>query len=252
MAKNANPPRFEDHQGLIHLQAQQCLKMANLNHAGFEYDDCFQEASIAFLKAAENYDPESGFKFSAIYSRYARNHFQKVIGVMSGVKNLNTGQREQIQLVRDENKRRAIAGEKLLDPPQWGLRPVPFSRLRSHEEGLPFEELLEADSESPEQKVERLEWVDKQLQRMSPLTQLVVSWLREPPPELVCELGKQSAHYQHAKEQGARAATNMRDPDVSIDSIGRFLQLAGAPVDDTDLALVHAELGELVRQVETA
>ncbi|UUZ75403.1 hypothetical protein LP414_27185 [Polaromonas sp. P1(28)-13] len=87
------PPKFEDHIGIIHMQAKFGLKWAHGAGVRMDYDDMFQEASLAFLAAAKGYDPETGLKFSTYFTKVAFSQFRQTIGVMTGVKNLNTTQR---------------------------------------------------------------------------------------------------------------------------------------------------------------
>jgi hypothetical protein len=244
------PPRFEEHLGLVHLQAKAGHKMAMTNGANLEYSDCFQEASIAFLMAANGYDPECGYKFSAYYTKVAFTQFRKAIGQLTGVKNLSVKQRAEIQERTDENLRRRAAGEEALDAMQYGLRPMAFSQIGTIEDGTPFEETLMSEAPSPEELLEAKETVEHAAAALSPLAKLVVEWLRDPPPELVRELNAQVAYADRCVEKGARAANYSRR-GLTVDAIGRFLQLAGVNVEDR-LPMVKAELDRLVANVEAA
>ncbi len=48
----------EDNIGLVHLCAKRFIGR------GLEYDDIFQAGCVGLIKAADNFDPEKGFKFS--------------------------------------------------------------------------------------------------------------------------------------------------------------------------------------------
>lgn len=239
---------FEENIGLVHTQAKFGFKWAQGAGLAMDYEDMFQEASEAFLLAAAGYRPESGLKFSTYYTKAAFSQFRKTIGVMTGVKNLNPDQRAEIAARKEENKRRAAAAQAPLPDCNYGLSPVAFSHIGAADEGgQVFEESLESEVASPEEMLEFKQQWEQATANLSPLAQLVVEWLRDPPPELLKELNCQMAHADRRNEHGLRAY-GLRD-GLTIANISKFLKLI-SNVSDGELMLAKAELEELTKCVE--
>ena len=241
---------FKDNVGLVHNQAKQGFKWAQGAGLALDYDDMFQEASLAFVLAAETYDPESGFKFSAYYTKAAFSQFRKTIGVMSGVKNLNTLQRNEIAARKALNKERLAQALPELPNCNYGLRPLYFSHMTDTDGGEhrdSFESGLMSECQSPEEILEHKQEWEKATDKLSPLAQLVVGWLRNPPPALLKELAGQMAHADELNEHGIRVY-GLRD-GLSIQNIGKFLQMI-SNVPEGELMLVKAELLQLQKNAE--
>jgi len=238
---------FKDNIGLVHTQAKFGYKWAQGAGLSLDYEDMFQEASLAFVLAVEGYDPDSGLKFSTYYTKAAFSQFRKAIGVMSGVKNLNDTQRAEIERRKSENKRRAAAAEPPLDDCNYGLRPVMFSHIgSSDEEGSAFEESIDSEVMSPEQILEFKQLWQQATADLSPLAALIVEWLRDPPPELMRELHCQMLHADHLNEIGGRAY-GLRN-GLTVNNVGKFLQLV-SDVKEEELLTVKAELDKLTRRI---
>jgi RNA polymerase sigma factor (sigma-70 family) len=247
--------KLEDNTGLIHLQAQFGFKWAKMNGHVLDYDDMVQIASIAFLKAVEGFDANAGVTFSAYFTKVAFSHFGREIGVMSGVKHLSADQRAEIKARKEENARRAASGQEQLPEVTYGLRPIPFSQvpsgLEDGEIGEPFESILASDALSPEDELiereEREQAAQRAMSKLSPLAQLVVQWLQDPPPELLIELRKSDAYLERSREQGLRAYGVMRD-GITIANIGRFLNLITDGAAKADFAQAQQELAALIEE----
>jgi hypothetical protein len=245
------PQRFEDHIGIIHMQAMFGFKWAKSTGQSLDYDDMFQEASLAFVLAAEGYKPEMGLKFSTYYTKVAFSQFRRAIGIMTGVKNLNGGQKAEIADRRAENKRRGAAAEKPLPSMNYGLRPVSLTGMRrgwDEEELESFQETIPSEDLTPEQALEFKQTWQQATANLSPLAQLVVEWLRDPPAELMRELKCQEAHADMCTARGVRTH-GLRD-GLSIDSIGKFIKMAGQKVPKGELVLVERELMDVVKRME--
>jgi hypothetical protein len=239
---------FEENIGLVHLQAKQGYRWAQGAGVAMDYDDMFQEASVAFVLAAEGYKPETGLKFSTYFSQVAFSQFRKTIGVMTGVKNLNPTQRAEIADRKAENKRRAAAAQAPLLDCNYGLSPVAFSHIGvGDDDAFSFEETLESEAASPEQLLEYRQTWEETTARLSPLAKVMVEWLRDPPPELLKELQSQMAHADQRNAHGLRVY-GLRD-GLSIANIGKFLKLV-SNVTDGELALAKVELEQVVKRIE--
>lgn len=241
--------RFEDNIGLVHLQAKFGHKWAmSAGATSLDYQDLFQEASLAFLNAAEGFDPDKDVKFSAYYTKAAYSQFRKAIGMQTGVKNLNADQRGQIADRREENRRRGAAALPPLDDMNFGLRPVSMSEL-GYEDGDPFEDTLDSEVATPEQILERRQCFEQATANLSPLAQLMVDWLMEPPPEFADEIRAQQEHVEVRTKLGLRSPVAMRKGEC-IDNIGRFLQLVYPQLKEGQIALAKAELMAMIKQIE--
>lgn len=246
---NAPKQKFEDHIGLVHMQAKFGFKWAaGAGLSSMSYDDMYQEAALACLLAIEGYDPDTGLKFSAYYTKVAFSQFRKTIGQMTGVKNLNATQKAEICERKEENKRRGAAALPPLKDCSYGLRPMAFSDvLTDDEDSDGFDQSLASDARTPEELLEFKQNWNAAMAKLSPLAQLVVSWLKDPPPELLRELQGQDAHAARCIEQGVRRRQKSNE-GISIHSIGKFLDMV-TDLPKNELLLVEAELMELAKAV---
>ena len=243
--------RFEDNIGLVHMQAKFGYRWAQA--AGgqtLDYEDLFQEASIAFLLAAQGYDPDTGLKFSAYYTKVAFSQFRRAISVATGVKNLREEQRAEIAERRQENGRRGAAGLAPLPDCKFGLRPLCFSELDFPDDSGPFIDSVPSEYHSPEEILQHKQELQQVHSQLSPLAALVLEWLRDPPPELMRELNCQMAHVEQCRAHGERTH-GLRD-GLSISAIAKFLKVLGADISKGELALVKRELLDAAKTLEAA
>jgi len=242
---------FQENVGLVHLQAKKAFKWASGANTGMTYEDCFQEASLAFVLAAQGYDPDAGVKFSAYYTQVAFSQFHKAIGRMTGVKRLSPDMREEIEARKAENERRAAQALPPLPDINYSLPTENFSTMSAmgEEGGDPFEASLASETQSPEDIVAFNQLWQQATANLSPLAKLMVEWLRDPPPELLKELDCQIAYAEEAAACGRRAY-GMRD-GISINNVSKFIGMIG-DVSKRELTLAEAELMEVVKRIEGA
>lgn len=70
--------RFQDHEGLLRKLAKRYYaRLLGAQIMGLDFDDVMGELSLAFVKAAKGYDPQSEFSFTAFLGRCCQNHFNK-------------------------------------------------------------------------------------------------------------------------------------------------------------------------------
>lgn len=242
---------FKENVGLVHMQAMQGLKMAaNASCHLYEYQDFFQEASLAFLLAEEKFDETRGFRFSTYFTMVAQNQFKKMIGQATGVKSVNEKEKQAIDDVTAENKRRAAAAEKQLPSISMGLRPVLFSEVRKTFEGQDdFEQRIPSNVPTPEEQLEFAQSYQLAYAKLSGLSKTFVDWLQEPPPELLREVTGQMAHFDLCSDKGvARMPRGLRS-GLSIDSIAKFMIKIGVPLEKADIARVKRELEAMAEEV---
>ncbi|MPQ56340.1 sigma factor [Duganella sp. FT27W] len=244
--------KIEENIGLVHFHAKRGFKWADGAGSGLTYEDMFQVASLAFWTAVQGFNPDNGNGFAAYYGMVAYSEFRKEIGVMTGVKNLNPGQRSDIEARKQENARRRAAGEAQLPEMNYGLAPVSFGEIGGgNEDGdfTPFEDTLASPERTPEEIVEfRQQW-ELATAGISPLAELVIDWLRDPPPALQQELASQAAHADLITAAGGRAH-GLRD-GVSVKAVIKFLAMVG-DVSREELMMVEAELRGIVSKLEKA
>lgn len=244
-------PQFAENQGLVHLQAKIGLKMAAAaGLACLDYEDMFQEASISFVIAAKGFDESAGIKFSAYYTKVCFSQFRRTIGVMTGVKNLNPDQRTEIAERKETNKKRAATGKSLLPDIDYKVTTVSFTPSND-EDADTLQDRLVSECPTPEQILEHKQELAAARAKLSPLAQLVVDWLQDPPPELVAELNKQLAHADICTEQRVRVV-GLRH-GLTVDNIGKFINMVGqGSVTDDDLVRVKTELRVMAQDLEVA
>jgi len=242
---------FKANIGLVHFHAKRGYAWAQQAGVPLDYEDVFQEASVAFVLAQRGFNPDAGVKFSAYYSRAAHSQFSKAIGKFTGVKRLNDDMKAEVAARGEENARRRAAGEKELPSMNFGIGMSNFSDLEAMgEDGAePFESSIDSEVESPEQIVETKQLMAQAMANLSPLASLIVNWLRDPPPALVKELQSQRAHALHADEIGVNVRS-MKE-GISLVSVKKFLALVGN-VTERELVLAEAELRRAVREIEEA
>ncbi|MDY7537525.1 hypothetical protein QN372_00020 [Undibacterium sp. RTI2.1] len=243
---------FKDHVGLVHLQAKKGFKWADGAKSGLTYDDMFQEASVAFVMAKEGFNPDLGIKFSAYFSQVAFSHFRRAIGQMTGVKNLNPEQKQEIEALKEENQRRAAAALPPLMGCNYGIKSTNFSEIGAEDESFEgFESTIDSGMDTPEQILEFHQIVEQSIERLSPIAQLIVEWLRDPPAQLIAELDCQIAHADQMEETGSSQAAWRFREGLSISKVGNFLQMLG-DIPRGKLVLAENELLNVVTDIEKA
>lgn len=197
--------KFEDHHGLIYNQAMYGWTWASQIGVNMSFEDMFQEASLAFVLAAQGFNQEAGIRFSTYYVKAAFSRFRYTLGIMSGVKNLNTKQREEIAIRKEENRVRQRNGQALLPSVSYGLNPISFTDMTtSGEDGdfEPFELTLRSPELTPEEVYEKRQLAEQLTKNLSPLAALVLSWLQDPPEEMIEEMEKQRAGRNNSPKLG--------------------------------------------------
>lgn len=242
---------FKENIGLVHFHAKRGFARAQQAGVPLSYDDMFQEASMAFVMAARGFDPEAGVKFSAYYTRAAHSHFSKAIGRFTGVKRLTDEMKVEIAERDEENARRRAAAEPELPSRHYSIASRNFSDMegQSDEAGDPFEASIASESQSPEEIIETKQLMDRAMASLSPLANLMVDWLRDPPPELVSELRSQRAHAAVAEEVGVHARA-MKEA-LSLVTVKKFLTMLGGATE-RELSMAECELRNAVKYIEEA
>lgn len=155
LEKNEALDRFvEQNLGLVHLCARR------FDRKGLEYDDLFQAGCVGLVKAAENFDPQRGVKFSTyavpVILGEVRRLFREggALRISRGLRDLSRQAREAEALLQEETGETPTVAEiafRLRVTPEraalaLGAAQAPVS-LNGGEEG----EELEIPVEAPEE-----------------------------------------------------------------------------------------------------
>lgn len=228
---------FKGNVGLVHLIARKCFGWTSALGVSVDYEDVFQDVSMAFVTAATSFDPTQGIKFSAYLTRAAMNEVRKTVGRMTGLKRLNESEKEALSKLEADNKQRAANGQEQKSN-FMGLSLTSFEDIRT-EEGIDPVEMIESESKTPEQILqERQEWMNR-VANLSPLAKLMEDMLRNPPQELLRELDSQYANAKLAVEQGL--AEKAVRPYVSLRAVSDFIGMV-SDVSRAELATAESEL----------
>jgi RNA polymerase sporulation-specific sigma factor len=100
--KTESESRVEENIGLVHLCAKRFLGR------GAEYDDIFQAGCVGLIKAADNFDPDKGFKFSTyavpVILGEMKGLFREggAVKISRGVRELSRKVQQQAEQLREE------------------------------------------------------------------------------------------------------------------------------------------------------
>lgn len=201
---------YQENIGLVHHIARKLFGWTQSLNLPMDYDDVFQEVSLAFVTAAANYDESQGVKFSAYLSRAAHNQIRKTVGVMTGLKRLNEEEKTKLAAAKEANETSDFIG----------LSFTSFEDMTGTEEGSALDIIPSSQVDTADSALFQSEW-EREMKKMSPLAKAIIGLIQDPPKELVEELNCQ---YEHAK-----IAVSMRRAEravrvfVSLRSVCDFL-----------------------------
>lgn len=228
---------FKGNVGLVHLIARKCYGWTSALGVSVDYEDVFQDVSVAFVTAATSFDPTQGIKFSAYLTRAAMNEVRKTVGRFTGLKRLNDTEKQALAKLDEENKVR-VANCQEPKSNFMGLSLTSFEEMRT-EEGTDPVEMIESACKTPEQILQdRQEWMGR-VANLSPLAKLMEDMLRDPPQELLRELDSQYENAKLAVEKGL--AEKAVRPYVSLRAVSDFIGMV-SDVSRAELATAESEL----------
>lgn len=184
--------KYEDHIGLIHTISRKCLGWVRSLDLCLDYEDVFQEVSVAFVSASRGFNPDAGVKFSAYLTRAAYNQLSRTVGGLTGVKKLSDEDREWLKQVNEENEQLKKEGKELKST-FIGLKVVKAEDSVDESGNTPIDK-LEYSGTSPEEAALLQIQLDEQLSHITPLARIAVEVMRNPPEELFAEMQSQHAH----------------------------------------------------------
>lgn len=137
-----------DHDGLLWFFARKAYaRLEGANVVGVELEDVYQEMCLSAVRAAEKYNPDLGYSFTAYLGRACWQNFNKV-----AEKLINEQVGLRLSRIEDLHERFGAEGEESI---------------------LSFMEL--GEGESPEDIVERKQHVRHKISRLSPQAKLALS-----------------------------------------------------------------------------
>lgn len=158
--------RFEDYDRLCHKIAHKETNRLNAQGVRAEYEDVYQDVCLTWIKAAEKFEPDRGFRFSTYLTTAAQN-----------------------------NLRRSWKN-RVVEP-----KSVSFDHPAS-EHGRTLAETLPDDQDTADIGVEQRQLAEEKLSMLSPLTRRIVEIIYDPPEIIRQEVRAFKARQRHAVELG--------------------------------------------------
>lgn len=230
-------PDYKSNIGLIHLITRKCMGWVMALGVKLDYDDVFQEVSLAFVTAARLYDPSTGIKFSAYLTRAAYNQIRKTVGTMTGAKRLNEKEKQLLTQLQEDNKGLVAAGQETKST-YFGLSVVSIDDMASEDGQNPID-MFACVGKNPEQVASETQEWENALSRLSPVAHVLADMLKEPPAALLSELHSQFEHEKIAVEMKQMAKATR--PFVTLKAVSGFVAKI-SDVTPAELLKAEAEL----------
>lgn len=161
---------LSQHKGMmikLSRRAQRRLEGAGIS---VEFDDIMQEATVAFIKAKQGFDPQNGAKFSTYLWTSITNNLNRFCDQM----------------------RDLYRGSVSLDAPSSDSKDAPSL----------MDVLVDINAIDPQEALMRNETAVETLAQFSPDTRRVLTYLITQPESLMQEYGRVRAYYEHSREMG--------------------------------------------------
>ncbi len=212
-------PDYKENIGLIHLITRKCLGWVMALGVQLDYEDVFQEVSLAFVTASRQYDASTGIKFSAYLTRAAYNQIRKTVGVLTGAKRLNDKEKQLLARLTDENKELVAAGRETKST-YFGLSVVSIEDMAGEDDQNPID-MFAAAGKNPEVIASETQEWENALSQLSPVALLLAEMLKEPPAVLLSELQSQFEFEKIAVEKKQMAKATR--PFITLEAVSGFV-----------------------------
>lgn len=232
----SNSLEYKDNIGLVHVVARRYYGWTMALGVSMDYEDVFQEVSLAYVTAQRSYNPDSGYKFSAYFTRAAQNQIRKSLGILTGAKRLNEDEKAALVELTKENKDRLAQGMEEKST-YIGLSVCSLEALSDESGTNPLDAIASLGKDPEQLASEAQEW-EHSLARLSPLANVLAELLKEPPAELLSELESQ---FEYAKMIALKESGRAIKPYVTLRAVTDFVAII-SDCRREDLTVAEAEL----------
>lgn len=175
----ANLPEWEDYKRFVAQLSWKSYRRAKSSGLAVDFDDIFQEASMAYVRAAQKFNPNLGFKFitycgAAVMSALAQHKRQLDKQLVGKTVSLDS-------MLGDDEDAYDIFPNHAADPMQELVFDGEFQLAMS---------------------------------KLGPIGELVIEWLINPPPEVEAELGAYKWKLCEMQRRGMRRNQSHIEMDV--------------------------------------
>lgn len=179
MSNEVIAPNWKDYEKFVAQMSWKSYRRARASGLQLEFDDIFQEASVAYMRASKTFNPALGYRFITYLGA----------AVMTALANYK--HRQDRQLVG-----RTVSLDSMLEDDGDGYEIFPGS------EPSPLDELCVVDG------------LQEAMRDLGPLGAQMVEWMIDPPPEIEAELEALRWKFAEMTRRGIRRNVVTLDMDV--------------------------------------
>jgi hypothetical protein len=153
----------------LHKLCNQAMVRVRTHRLNIEYDDLFQEASVAFMHSKRAFDPSKGVKFLTYLGYAASNRLSRFVG------------------------------DAIHDQMEMGSKCVSMDDMQE-DEGAGLHEVLPDSNPGAEEILTVQQNIEERLSALSPLARRVIEMSISPPSELLAEFNAFRARCHRERE----------------------------------------------------
>jgi len=169
MTAPAQPPKWEDYERFVAQLSWKSHRRSRMAGRPMEFDDIFQEAATAYVRALRTFKPELGFRFITY------------LGAAVNSSLANYKKKMDRQLVG-----RTVSLDSMLEEDGDAHEVFPGY------DPSPLDELMATDS------------LENSLRELGPLGEQMIEWMISPPPEIEAELNALRWKFAEMNRRGIR------------------------------------------------
>lgn len=172
-------PEWKDYERFVAQMSWKSYRRARASGLQLEFDDIYQEASIAYIRASKTFNPALGYRFITYLGA----------AIMTALANYKHRQDRQLA-------GRTVSIDSMLNEEGDAYEIFPGS------EGSPLDELCVVDG------------LQEAMRELGPLGAQMVDWMVDPPPEIEAELNALRWKFAEMTRRGMRRNVVTLDMDV--------------------------------------
>lgn len=172
-------PEWKDYERFVAQMSWKSYRRARASGLQLEFDDIYQEASIAYIRASKTFNPALGYRFITYLGA----------AIMTTLANYKHRQDRQLA-------GRTVSIDSMLNEEGDAYEIFPGS------EGSPLDELCVVDG------------LQEAMRELGPLGAQMVEWMIDPPPEIEAELNALRWKFAEMTRRGMRRNVVTLDMDV--------------------------------------